>query len=139
MKRDTPVYTCLVPESVVLVIIDIQGKLAQLMYKKNQLFKNVIRLIKGIKVLDIPILWLEQYPRGLGRTVDEIAEHLQDYDRIEKIAFSACGSDEFMQKLEALNPSHAVVCGIETHIFGVQKPLKLVKDVSENPRRRRIS
>jgi len=61
-------------ENVILLIVDIQGKLARSMHEKELLFKNVQRLIKGIQVLGIPILWVEQNPQGLG-PIPEIREN----------------------------------------------------------------
>ena len=56
-------------ENTVLIVVDIQGKLASLMHKKDRLYKNVIRMIKAAKVLNIPIIWTEQIPDKLGETV----------------------------------------------------------------------
>jgi hypothetical protein len=58
------------------LIVDVQGKLANLMHEKELLFDNLQKLIKGIQVLDVPILWVEQNPGGLGPTVPEIADHI---------------------------------------------------------------
>jgi hypothetical protein len=56
------------------MIVDIQGNLAHSMYGKELLFKNVQKLTKGIQILVIPIIWLEQNPQGLGPTIPEIAD-----------------------------------------------------------------
>ncbi|MHC4755925.1 MAG: isochorismatase family protein, partial [Planctomycetota bacterium] len=60
-------------ESSCLVVIDIQGKLAQLMHEKEILFKNVCIMIEAAKILDIPIVWCQQVPEALGATVPQIA------------------------------------------------------------------
>ena len=60
----------------VLVIVDVQGKLAESMYERDRLYQNLRTLIKGCQVLQIPSLWLEPYPKGLGPTVPEVAELL---------------------------------------------------------------
>ena len=59
-----------------LVVVDVQGKLAQLMMDKESLFKNIRILIQAARILDIPILWCQQVPESLGPTVPEIAELL---------------------------------------------------------------
>ena len=56
-------------DDTVLLVIDIQGKLAQLMFNKEELFKNVRLMIRGAQILEVPILLTEQYPQGLGPTV----------------------------------------------------------------------
>ena len=56
-----------------LVVVDVQGKLAQLMHDKESLFKNIQILIQAAKILNIPILWCQQCPQSLGLTVPQIA------------------------------------------------------------------
>ena len=60
----------------VLIIIDIQGKLAQIMHNKETLFQNNVRLIRGFKALSLPILHTEQIPEKLGRTIDPLLQEL---------------------------------------------------------------
>ena len=54
-----------------LTVVDVQGKLAQLMADKEALFKNIRILIQAAQILEIPILWCEQVPAALGPTVPE--------------------------------------------------------------------
>ena len=63
--------------SSLLIVTDIQGRLASLMDERESLYHNAGILIEGIKILGIPILWVEQYPEGLGPTVTEIASRLE--------------------------------------------------------------
>lgn len=69
-------------EEVVFVLVDVQGKLAQMVYNHEMMLQRLTQLIKGLKILDIPMLWLEQYPKGLGPTTERIAllmpEEIQD-------------------------------------------------------------
>jgi len=103
-------------ENTTLLIIDIQGNLAHLMHGKELLFKNVQKLIKGIQILEIPILWVEQNPQGLGPTIPEIADILSDIQPISKMSFSSCRNDIFLQTLNALNRKQVLVAGIEAHV-----------------------
>lgn len=113
-------------ENVVLLIVDIQGKLAHLMDKKEILFKNVQNLIKGSRTLDIPILWVEQNPQGLGSTIPEIADILSDIQPISKMSFSSCRNDSFLQALNALDRKQVLISGIEAHICVYQTAADLV-------------
>lgn len=113
-------------ENAVLLIVDIQGKLASLMHAKALLFKNVQRLIKGIQTLEIPILWVEQNPQGLGPTIPEIADLLNNIQPISKMSFSSCKNGHFVQALKALNRKQVLVAGIETHICVYQTSVELV-------------
>src|SRR5512136_2480779 len=98
-----------------LVVIDIQGKLAQLMYRKEALFENAQKLIKGAQILELPIIVTEQYPKGLGPTIPEIAALFPNFKPLPKVAFSCCGDEGFQQELLAVNLRQVLICGIETH------------------------
>jgi nicotinamidase-related amidase len=113
--------------NVVLLIVDIQGKLAHLMHRKELLFKNVQNLIKGIRVLGIPILWVEQNPQGLGSTIPEISAMLSDVQPISKMSFSCCRNDRFLQALNALNRKQVLIAGIEAHVCVYQTAVDLVE------------
>jgi len=103
-------------EKCALVIIDLQGKLAQLMDNKETLFANTKTLVQSAKLLSIPIIYCQQCPKALGPTIEEVAELLTDIEPVNKESFSCCGNDEFNQKLNSLNKEQIILCGIETHI-----------------------
>lgn len=108
-----------------LIIVDVQGKLAQLMHHKENLFANIQILIKAAKILNIPILWCQQVPHALGPTIPEIAELLDDNEPIDKFCFSCCDNDRFNEKLKALNRNQILLCGIETHVCIYQTAVHL--------------
>jgi nicotinamidase-related amidase len=110
-----------------LVVVDVQGKLAQLMQGKQALFKNIQILIKAAKILNIPILWCQQCPDTLGPTVPEIAQLLTDNEPINKAAFSCCGSEQFNSKLNGLARHQILLCGIETHVCIYQTTVNLLR------------
>ena len=103
-------------DDTVLLVIDVQGKLAQLMHDRETLFANVKKIVKGAQVLEIPILWTEQNPDGLGRTIPEVAELLAGLEPISKLSFSCCGSEVFMKQLKELGRRQVLVAGIEAHV-----------------------
>ena len=113
-------------ENVALLLVDIQGKLAHSMHGKELLFKNMQKLIKGIQVLGIPILWTEQNPQGLGPTIPEISDLLSNIQPISKMSFSCCQNDRFVQALKALNRKQVLIAGIETHVCVYQTAVDLV-------------
>lgn len=98
-----------------LLVIDIQTRIINVMRKPNKLVENVLKLIKGSKILNIPIYFTEQYPKGLGSTVDEIKVELID-EAIEKISFSCLGAGDLFKRLKNENIEQVVVCGIESHV-----------------------
>ena len=97
-------------------MIDIQGKLAQLVHDKALLFTNLQKLVKGVRVLGLPVLWVEQNPAGLGPTIPEVADLLPDVEPVSKMSFSSCRNDRFLQALKDVNRKQVLVAGIETHI-----------------------
>jgi len=103
-------------ENVILLIVDFQGSLAHSMHGKERLFRNVKKLIKGIQVLGIPILWTEQNPQGLGPTIPEVADILSNIQPISKMSFSCCRNECFIEALKALNRKQVLISGIEAHI-----------------------
>jgi nicotinamidase-related amidase len=110
------------------VVIDVQGKLAQLMYQKESLFANLKRMIQGARVLELPVLWTEQVPEKLGETTPEIRELLVEMGRpISKVSFSCCGNEPFMAQLKGLNRKQLLLAGIETHICVYQTALDLLR------------
>ena len=113
-------------ESSVLVVIDVQGKLAQLMHGKEALFENLRRIVQGAQVLGVPILCTEQNPAGLGPTIPEVAEALGDVVRLPKLSFSCCGDERFVRELEDLGRKQVLLTGIETHICVYQTAVDLV-------------
>jgi nicotinamidase-related amidase len=116
----------LTTENSALVLVDVQGKLAQAMHNKEALFDNIIRLVKGAQILELPILWNEQNPAGLGPTIPEIAELLTDQNPLGKLSFSCCGNTEFIKELEAVNRPNILVAGIEAHVCVYQTAADLV-------------
>ena len=75
----------LTTDNSVLLVIDVQEKVFRAINQKERLLDNLQRLIKGIKVLEIPILLTEQYPQGLGTTIPEIAQLLLDSKPLPKV------------------------------------------------------
>lgn len=113
-------------ENTVLLIVDIQGKLAHMMHGKELLFRNVKKLISGIQVLGIPILWVEQNPQGLGPTIPEISDILYNIQPIPKMSFSCCRNERFVQALKDLDRKQILITGIEAHICVYQTTADLV-------------
>lgn len=113
-------------EKAALLVIDIQGKLAEMMYEKEPFFENVKKMIRGAQLFDLPIIWVEQYPEGLGGTTPEIAKLLVDQEPITKMTFSSWGSKSFQEKLSSINRNQLLVIGIETHVCVYQTVMDLL-------------
>ncbi len=115
-------------DNTVLVLIDFQERLFPVMHEKDKLLKNVLKLIAGAKVLGIPIVLTEQYPRGLGPTIPEIKELLPDIKPVEKVCFNCCDEGTFCKSLELLKRKQVLIAGIEAHICVYQTAMALLRD-----------
>ena len=102
-------------DDAVLLVVDVQGKLARLMHEADALFDHLSRLVRGAKVLEVPVLATEQNPKGLGPTVEEVRPHLPS-PPLPKMAFSCCGEAAVVEALEATGRRQVLLAGIETHI-----------------------
>jgi len=114
------------PSHTILVVVDVQEKLAQAMHNKEQLYANLQRVVQGARILEIPILWMEQNPRGLGPTIPQIAQFLPDSQPMSKLCFSCCGSEEFVQALAASQRNQVLLVGIEAHVCIYQTAVDLL-------------
>ena len=111
----------------ILIVTDIQGNLAKLMHNRAELYKNTGIIIDGIRALDIPILWIEQYPRGLGPTVPEVAVHLNGYEPLSKKTFSSLKDPTISEHFDQLGRDQVLLVGIETHVCIYQSAIDLIE------------
>jgi nicotinamidase-related amidase len=112
----------------VLVVIDIQGNLAQAMHDKENLFTNSIKLIQGFEAFNLPIIVTEQIPQKLGKTLPVISQELDGIEPIAKETFSCWDDRNFIKQLKALSRKHIVLAGIECHVCVYQTALDLISN-----------
>jgi nicotinamidase-related amidase len=114
-------------ENTVLVIVDVQEKLARVMHERERLFEGLRKLIQGARVLDVPIILLEQNPDGLGPTVAPVAEVLEGIEPIVKMSFSGTGEGRFTEALRKTGRKQVLLGGIEAHVCVYQTAADLVQ------------
>ena len=112
-------------DNCLFLIIDIQEKLVK-MLNDNSVKDTAIKLSKAARILNIPVIITEQYPKGLGSTTEEIKTQLPTADYIEKTAFSAF--NEIKSTLEAKQKKQIIIFGIETHICVLQTAFDLLNN-----------
>ena len=110
----------------ILTLIDVQEKLVPLMDNNTQFVDNLVILLKGSQLLDIPIIWMEQLPDKLGPTVPEIQELLPDLEPIVKDVFSCARNEEFNGRLQGLHVHDIILAGIESHVCVYQTAMDLL-------------
>ncbi len=103
-------------DDTLLLVVDIQGKLARLMHDSERMIAQCRILIQACRKLPIPIVWAEQLPDKLGPTVPELAEVLDGVECRSKSSFGCCGDPELMAAIEQSGRRHILLCGIETHV-----------------------
>ena len=118
----------LTPENTVLLIVDVQEKLLPVMFEKEILLSNLQKLVKGSLLLEIPIIFTEQNPAGLGRTVRELIDLNPGVMPISKFDFSCCADPDFNEKLRILGRHQVLVSGIESHICVYQTSMDLLSN-----------
>ncbi len=118
-------------DKTVMILVDVQGQLAQLMYKKESLFKSLEVIVQGMKILNVPIIWMEQIPKNLGSTTEQISKHLVGQDPIEKFSFSCCGEPDFVEAFYAHGRTQVLLTGIEAHICVFQTGVELLNQGHE--------
>jgi len=113
------------PQRAALVVVDVQEAFRKAVPTFDEIADATAKLVRGAAAIGVPIVVTEQYPKGLGKTVDVVAEHLPEgVEPVEKVRFSAAEADGF----DLSGRNQAIVCGIETHVCVNQTVLDLIAD-----------
>lgn len=117
------------PENTLLLVIDVQEKLLPSIADNKLLVKNISRLIRGFQIHNAPVIYTEQYPKGLGKTVEPIAKELAGIEAIEKLEFSCFQNKDFLQAIKKYSDKqNIVICGIEAHVCVLQTCLDAIDE-----------
>ena len=108
-------------DQAIAVVVDYQEKLVPVMSDTEQLIHNSCILLEGLRILEVPMILTQQYTKGLGMTVEAIAEAAGTKEYIDKIAFTAY--DAIKWKLRG--KKYVIVCGIESHNCVLQTVIDL--------------
>ncbi len=103
-----------------LMIVDVQQRLLGAMDAPRQVLAGCTLLMKAADRLEIPVIVTEQYPEGLGPTVEQLAELADDDAIYSKVHFSAARNSAIRSRIEQLAPGSIVIAGIEAHICVLQ-------------------
>ena len=109
-----------------VICIDIQEKLVNMLKNSAEIAQNSTKLMKAAAILEIDTIITEQYPKGLGSTIEEI-KNIKNFKTIEKTSFSALQTEEFKNEFEKINAKNVVIFGIETHICVYQTVIDLLE------------
>ena len=115
-------------DNTLLLLIDFQTRLMPAIDHHEELAEKAETMIRGCRMLDVPILTTQQYTKGLGDTLPALKNALGEFREIEKITFSCYRNPEFIAKLEETGRKNIVVTGIEAHICVQQTVLDLLEN-----------
>ena len=99
-----------------ILIIDVQERFRDHIHDFKGMVENICKLIDASKILSLPVVITEQYPKGLGKSVSEILEKIGPNQQFEKTEFSSCQNQDVMETLQKFGRRQIIVCGIETHV-----------------------
>jgi nicotinamidase-related amidase len=108
------------------LVIDVQERLFPHMYRHQFLLQRCLTLIEGMKFLKVPLMITEQYPKGLGPTMEPVRLALNGISVIEKSAFSCCDEPAFSYEVAMNTRKTWIICGIEAHVCVLQTVMDLV-------------
>lgn len=115
-----------------LVVVDLQEAFRTVIPDFPLIAERTSIAVRGFQILNVPVIITEQYPKGLGKTIEEIHYSLpDDFEYIEKTAFSSCGASLFQERLKATGVTHVVLCGVETHVCVNQTAHDLLTEAFE--------
>ena len=116
-------------EHAALAVIDMQEAFRAVIPDFGEVAARIGKAVQGARLLEVPVIVTEQYPKGLKHTAEEIAPHLlPESQAIEKLCFSSCDAGAFHAQLAARQAKQVIICGIEAHICVAQTVLDLLSN-----------
>ncbi len=112
-------------EDSALLIIDVQEKLFPHMHEGPAFLQRLQVLIRGFKILELPVLMTQQYSKGLGETITPVKDLMEKITPLEKMSFSCCDESRVMTEILKLNRKYIIIAGIESHVCVLQTAMDL--------------
>lgn len=114
-------------EEALFCLVDVQERLFPHVTNKDEIEKNLVTLVKGLKLHDIPFIVNEQYKKGIGETIPSLRELVHSDPHFEKTTFSCCKNEPTMQAIKNAGKKFVIVAGIETHVCVLQTCIDLLE------------
>ena len=112
-------------EEALFCLVDVQERLFPHVTNNEEIEKNLVTLVKGLKLHDIPFIVNEQYKKGIGETIPSLRELVDPDPHFEKTTFSCCKNEPTMEAIKAAGKKYVIVAGIETHVCVLQTCIDL--------------
>lgn len=113
-----------------LLVVDVQEKLMPHIYEHEKVLEHCAWLMRLANHLHVPVLVSEQYPKGLGATVQSLQTLAEPKNFMEKVHFSCASDSVCLERIHAQSRSHIVLVGIEAHVCVLQTALELSQNFS---------
>lgn len=113
-------------EDTAALLIDVQERLLPAIDKAEETLALTARLIKGLQILEIPVVAVRQYPKGLGDLPRQLQEVLGQYTPSDKVTFSAWDTEEIARRIRSLGKKNLIVFGTEAHVCVLQTVIDLI-------------
>jgi len=108
------------------VLVDVQEKLWRVMHEREAVLEHLEKFLRALRVLEVPIVWMEQVPEKLGSTISVLQELLSDQQPIAKATFSGYADPNVRSRVETLGRKHLLLAGIEAHVCVYQTAVDLL-------------
>ena len=107
-------------ENTIGVVIDVQEKLLPHIHNHEEIVNKSLIMVKGLRVLNVPIVVTQQYTKGLGNTIGTINDAIGNFSYIEKLTFSCYREPSFIKVMNRSGKRNVVIMGIEAHVCILQ-------------------
>ena len=111
----------------VLVVVDIQEKLLPAINDFMSVLDRSVKMVTAAQALEVPMLFTQQYSRGLGPTHAALTSLVPEFSHLEKTTFNCFGAEGFSECLQRLGAKTLVIIGIEAHICVCQTALEALQ------------
>ncbi len=118
----------IIREDTAALLVDIQEKLLPAVHKSEETLATTVKLVKGLRILDIPLVPIRHYPQGMGDLAPELRAALGDYTPSDKITFSAWETPELRERIQSLGKKNLLVFGMEAHVCMLQTAIDIAND-----------
>ncbi|MBN2064760.1 MAG: hydrolase [Sedimentisphaerales bacterium] len=118
-------------DKALLLIVDVQDAFSKPVLNMDRVVHNCKILAQTAAILNLPTIVTEQYPRGLGHTIAELAESLNNHVIIEKTTFSCLGQPQVKESLTNSGRRQVIIAGVEAHVCVLQTALDLLQEQYE--------
>jgi len=108
-----------------VLVVDAQERLVPAMHEGEAVVGRIVKLLQGADLLGVPKLASEQYPKGLGPTVEPVKTHLSADAIIEKVDFPVTGAPAALERLKACDRDQIIIAGMEAHVCVLQTAFRL--------------